>query len=336
MAWSDEPWVVEGAAVRVSIVGQDDGSETERALDGQPVEIINSNLTSGVDLTEACGLQENAGVSFMGDTKGGAFDVTGDLSREMLGQPTNVNGRTNADVVVPWVNGLDVTRRARDMFIIDFGADLAEGVAAAYEAPFEYVLEHVEPVRATNRRKAYRERWWLHVEPRPAMRDALLPLSRFIGTPRVAKHRLLRLAVGSNAPGAASSSSSRGRMTTRSACCSSRAHELWSLRMGTWLGVGTDPRYTPTSTFETFPFPWPLDTPEEALSVEQRVHRDTIAEAAQALDEARRRWLNPPELVREEPDIVPSLPPRLLPVDKDAERVLKRRTLTNLYNERPA
>ena len=46
MAWSDEPWVVEGAAVRVSIVGQDDGSETERRLDGEPVSRINSDLTS--------------------------------------------------------------------------------------------------------------------------------------------------------------------------------------------------------------------------------------------------------------------------------------------------
>ena len=50
------------------------------------------------------------------------------------------------------------------------------------------------------------------------------------------------------------------------------------------------------------------------------------------LDESRRRWLNPPELVREEPDVAPSLPP----VDEEAERQLKRPTLTNLYNERPA
>ena len=82
----------------------------------------------------------------------------------------------------------------------------------------------------------------------------------------------------------------------------SRAHELWSLRMGTSLE--DRPRYTPTSTFETFPFPWPLDTPDEALSDEQRAHRDAIGEAARALDEARRHWLNPPEWVREEPDVV--------------------------------
>ena len=332
MAWSDEPWVVEGAAVRVSIVAQDAGSEAERALDGQPVETINSNLTGGVDLTGARVLPENAGVSFMGDTKGGAFDITGDVAREMLRQPTNVNGRTNADVVVPWVNGLDVTRRARDMFIIDFGADMAEAAAAAYEAPFEYVREHVQPVRATNRRKAYRERWWLHVEPRPAMRDALAPLRRFIATPTVAKHRLFAWLSAPTLPDhqlivvAREDDYALGVLH-------SQAHELWSLRMGTSLE--DRPRYTPTSTFETFPFPWPLDTPDEALTREQRAHRDAIGEAARALDEARRRWLNPPELVREEPDVVPSLPPRLLPVDEDAERELKRRTLTNLYNQRP-
>ena len=80
MAWSDEPWVVEGAAVRVSIVGQDDGSETERRLDGEPAGRINSNLTSGVDVTRAHVLPENQGLSFMGDTKGGAFDIPGERS----------------------------------------------------------------------------------------------------------------------------------------------------------------------------------------------------------------------------------------------------------------
>ncbi len=34
MAWADEPWVVEGAAVRVSIVGYDDGSQKTRVLNG--------------------------------------------------------------------------------------------------------------------------------------------------------------------------------------------------------------------------------------------------------------------------------------------------------------
>ena len=115
---------------------------------------------------------------------------------------------------------------------------------------------------------------------------------------------------------------------------SSRAHEMWSLRMGTSLE--DRPRYTPTTTFETFPFPWPLDTPASALTAEQRSQRDAIAAAARELDAARRRWLNPPELVRAEPDVVASLPPRLLPVSDEAAAILKKRTLTNLYNDRPS
>ena len=333
MAWSDEPWIVEGAAVRVAIVGQDDGSHIERALDGQPVREIHSNLTTGVDLTSAHRLAESRAISFQGDKKGGAFDIPGDIAREMLREPTNINGRTNADVIVPWANGLDFTRRPRDMFIIDFGTGMSESEAAAYEAPFAHVESHVKPVRAKNRRKSKRERWWIHEEARPGMRVARKPFLRFIATPRVAKHRLFVWVERPTLP------DSQLIVIVREddyafGVLHSRAHELWSLRMGTSLE--DRPRYTPTSTFETFPFPWPLDTPDEALTGAQRAHRDAIGEAARALDEARRHWLNPPELVREEPDVLPSLPPRLLPVDEDAERELRRRTLTNLYNARPA
>ena len=335
MAWSDEPWIIEGAAVRVSIVAQDGGLEMQRTLDGVPVRSINADLTSGVDLTHADRLSENAGVSFIGDQKSGAFDIDGDLAREMLREPTNVNGRPNSDVVVPWVNGLDMARRPRGMFIIDFGSEMPEAAAASYEVPFAHIEEHVRPKRITNPETIARERWWLHQRPRPDMRAATGPLSRFVGTPRVSKHRVFLWLTAPTLPDSATVAIAREDDYTFGVL-HSRAHELWSLRMGTWLGVGNDPRYTPTSTFETFPFPWPLDTPDEALSDGQRAHRDAIAEAARALDEARRRWLNPPELVREEPDVVPSLPPRLLPVDEDAERVLRKRTLTNLYNERPA
>ena len=334
LAWSDEPWVVDGAAVRVSIVGQDDGSQEQRELDGKLVDAINSDLTAGLDLTQARILLENQGVSFMGDTKGGAFDIRGEVARGMLSLPANVNGRTNADVVVPWVNGMDITRRSRGMFIIDFDADTSESDAAAYEAPFEYLREHVHPIRATNKRELYRDPWWVHLRPRPAMRTELAQRSRFIVTPRVAKHRLFAWFSSPTLPDSATIAIARDDDYTFGVL-HSRAHELWSLRVGTWLGVGNDPRYTPTTTFETFPFPWPINTPDATLTSEQRRHRDAIGEAARALDEARRRWLNPPEWVREEPDVLPSLPARLLPVDEDAAKQLRKRTLTNLYNARP-
>ena len=332
MAWSDEPWIVEGASVRVSIVGQDDGSETHRCLDSKLVTAINSDLTVGVDFTQARALRENANASFQGDIKGGAFDLAGEAARSMLAQPTNVNDRPNADVVLPWVNGFDVTRRPRDMFIVDFGTELSVEHAAEYEQPFAYILEHVQHVRSSNREERTKQLWWRHQRPRRKMRAELAPLRRFLSTPSLAKHRLFVWMSAPTIPDHQLFVFARDDDYTFGVL-HSRAHELWSLRMGTSLE--DRPRYTPTTTFETFPFPWPLNAPDEALKPEQRTHRDAIGKAARELDVKRRLWLNPPEWVREEPDVIPSLPPRLLPVDEHAETELRKRTLTNLYNERP-
>ena len=74
----------------------------------------------------------------MGDTKGGAFDISGTLAREWLRLPTNPNGRPNADVLRPWVNGMDVKRRPSDKWIIDFGWKMDESEAALFEAPYAY------------------------------------------------------------------------------------------------------------------------------------------------------------------------------------------------------
>lgn len=332
MAWSDEPWIVEGAAVRVSIVGQDDGSEAGRTLDGQTVADINCDLTAGADLTKTHPLAENSEKCFQGVIKGGPFDLPGEAARLLLRQPTNVNGRTNADVVVPWVNGMDITQRPRGMFIIDFGTDRSHEMSAQYEAPYEHALEHVKPTRANVRRRHYRERWWLYGETRPGMRSALADLTRFIVTPRVSKHRLFVWFSAPTLPDSATYAIARDD-NYAFGVLHSRPHELWSLRTGTSLE--DRPRYTPTTTFETFPFPWPLNTPDDALTTEQRHHRDAIGAAAKELDDKRRRWLNPPEWIREVPDVIPSLPNRLLPVDDEAAEQLKKRTLTNLYNQRP-
>ena len=197
-AWSDEPWVIDGAAVRVSLVcfsRAGDELVSGARLDGESVDEIYTDLTvrrggTGVDLTKARRLPENADVAFMGDTKGGAFDVAGDQAREWLRLPANPNGHTNADVLKPWVNGMDLTRRPAGKWIVDFGWTMPEGDAALYEEPFRGVKERVYPMRQQNRRAAYREYWWRHVEPRQGMWGTLAGLSRYIATVRHSKHRL--------------------------------------------------------------------------------------------------------------------------------------------------
>ncbi len=309
MAWSDQPWIVDGAAVRVSIVGQDDGSETRRCLDGVAVAVIRADLSGGEadgpDLTRAGRLIENLGVAFMGDTKGGAFDVLKEQATMLLAAGDNLNGRPNSDVVVPWVNGLDVLRRPRGRHIIDFGVDMSEPDAAQYVQPYALVRAMVLPARRTNKRASYRERWWIHVEARPGLRAAIMPLRRFIATPTVGKHRIFVWLTRPTLPDHQLIVIAREDAYVFGVL-HSRVHELWSLRLCSWLGMGNDPRYTPTTTFETFPFPWPLASPDAVMNDMQQA----IAMAADSLDAARRAWL--------------------------ASASERPRTLTSLYNARPA
>ena len=143
------------------------------------------------------------------------------------------------------------------------------------------------------------------------------------------------------------------------------------------------PRYTPTTCFETFPFPaglTPADTAHqrtEALEggalipadlpdtlcaenfkpnqppapvhqaqaaitpIASRPAAMAIAQAAQRLNTLRQAWLNPPEWTHTVPEVVPlglsasPYPDRIVP-KPGFEKELAKRTLTNLYNQRPA
>jgi len=318
-AQADRPWIQEGAAVRVAMVGFDNGSETHRLLNqskddppalalarARPVEGINANLTSVVDLTRAVRLRENLNISFMGDTKVGPFEIDEATAQRVLAAP-NPDGRLNTDVVRPWVNGDDITRRPRGKWIVDFPPGTSEDQAALYEAPFRYVETHVKAERMTNARVAYATRWWIHAEPRPAMRVALAGLKRFLATPRVAKYRPFVWLPANTLP------DSRIFIFAREddyffGVLQSRSHQTWAFGTSSRHGVGNDPTYNNTTCFETFPFPRPSPDQTAAISV-----------AAAELDRLRNGWLNPPGIGGMEV----------------AESELKQRTLTHLYNERP-
>ena len=336
-AWSDEPWVVDGAAVRVSIVCfQREMKIGTIRLNDSVVTEISSDLTAGSTVvTGVVRLHENAASSFIGTQKNGPFDIPGTLAREWLVMPVNPNGRPNSDVVLRWTNGGSLVRRDEDRWIIDFGPKMPEQEAELYEAPFKYVVENVRPTRVGLRRQWHRTKWWLHGDPRPGMRVALQPLARYIITPRVSKHRLFVWAHRSVLPDSATVAIARSDDATFG-ILHSRFHESWSLRLGTWLGVGNDPRYTPSTTFETFPFPEGLapNLPASTYATDPRAIR--IADAAKRLNELRQAWLNPPDQVMRSPEVVPGLPDRILPINDKAAATLKKRTLTNLYNERPA
>ena len=190
MAWADRPWLLNGAAVRVAMLGFDDGTEQNRILDGEVVQTIHADLTSHSNVANAVRLMENEGLCFLGVMKAGPFDLTSEEARKMLSRPINPNGRPNSDVIKRRMGGIDVSGQPRDGWIIDFGVNMTEQDASLYEWPFEYVKEHVKPLRDKNNRLRTKMRWWIHGEARPGLRKAIANLSRCIVTPEVNKHRV--------------------------------------------------------------------------------------------------------------------------------------------------
>lgn len=330
-AWSDEPWVNDGAAVRVSLVCFGDGPQF--VLNGKPAAVIHPDLTAlaALDLTQARQLSENAGTVFQGAKFVGGFVVDGENARGWLRQPKNPSGCRNSEVLTRWTNGMDLTRRAEDRWLIDFGVNRSEREAAAFEAPFEWLAKHQKTARAANREERAALRWWLHQRPRPEMRAALANLPRYIATPEVAKHRVFVFLRSTLLPSGSVYAIARADDTTFG-ILHSRFHELWSLALGTSLE--DRPRYTPTSTFETFPFPTGLTPADTANGAPSGPIADAIATAARTLNELRETWLNPAEWVDRIPEVVPGYPDRIV-AKPGHESDLKRRTLTNLYNERP-
>ncbi len=307
MAWSDKKWVLDGAAVRVAIVGFDSGEEKSRCLDGVNVQSINSDLTSTNDLTTAKLLVENQGIAFRGISRVGDFDITEQMARSLLKSIGNPNGHPNSDVVKPWMNGSDITGRSRNMWIIDFN-EIPLDQASEYVEPFEYVKKNVKPSRDVVRRDRRKERWWIFGESAPGMRKAISNLNRFIVTAQVAKYRLFVWLTHPVIPDQKLIVFGRDD-DYFFGVLHSKAHEIWSLSMGSWIGKGNDSTYTPTTTFQTFPFPWaPGQEPTDDPLVQ------AIAEAARKLVQKRDNWLNPTNASAEE---------------------LKKHTLTNLYNQRP-
>lgn len=145
--------------------------------------------------------------------------------------------------------------------------------------------------------------WWKHWRRRPELLGALQGLTRYAATPLTSKHRIFVWLPKSTL------ASHAVAIVGRDDDCSfgllqSRVHEIWARATGTQLReVESGFRYTPTTCFETFPFPHPSDE-----------QRDRVGEAARRLVGLRDGWLNPPGLDPSE---------------------LEKRTLTNLYNQRP-
>jgi hypothetical protein len=287
-AISDHPWVVggDGAAVRIAMtVGAGGAAEgrlltvtDERATGGEGLEValteqrgaIHADLTIGANVAAAQTLQANAGLSHEGiKLHGMGFVVTQEEAAKL-----------EADApIFDYRNGKDLTDRPRGVRIIDlFGHD-ADEVRRRWPATYQRVLETVKPERDNNNRAIYRDNWWIFGEPRKELRPALVNLSQYIATVKTAKHRVFQFLDISILPDskliciALDDAYALGVL-------SSRVHVVWATAAGGWLGVGNDPTYVKSRSFEAYPFP--AATPDQ---------QTRIRDLAEQLDAHRKRVL---------------------------------------------
>ncbi len=288
----DHPWVdsADGAAVRISmttaLLGQREGDlrrvsqetlrengETEVTLVEQRG-LIHADLTVGANVAAAEPLKANADLSNRGMMLFGAgFVVSPDEAKQLgLGRVSGIEKHLRE-----YRNGRDLTAISRGLMVVDlYGLTLTE-VRATFPEIYQWVFDRVKPERDQNRDLQIRSNWWLHGRPRPELRTSVHGLHRYIATVETMKHRLFVFLDASILPD--------NKLIVLAfddayflGVLSSRIHVVWALASGSHLGVGNDPVYVKSASFEKFPFP-------DATSAQKA----RIRESAEALDAHRKR-----------------------------------------------
>lgn len=256
----DHPWAEDGAAVRVSMTAVDllDGPGRLDDVYAELPEVatrgraghINERLTIGVDIAHAVPMLAGAHLSFMGVIpvgKGFMLEPDGltrlGISPDLLPQ-----------IVKPYQNGRELMEGVLTRYVIDAYGLSEDELRILFPSEYQYLLDRVKPERDQNNRESYRRLWWLFAEPRPAMREALVSLDRYLGTAETARHRVFSFVPKSVLPDQKIRVLALG-LGSHLAVVSARSHLLWAERSGGRQGVGNDLVYNNTVCFEPFPFP---------------------------------------------------------------------------------
>ncbi|TDK37613.1 class I SAM-dependent DNA methyltransferase [Rhizobium deserti] len=245
---------------------------------------INSDLTTGIDATDAKELLANSQLSFQGCKLGhDNFQIAEahSLLRTYRGE---------LPVLRKYIGGDQIKDGAEPNYVIDFFGLSESAARETAPAAYQHLLDHVKPHKDEVRRASHRNRWWLFGEPRPELRDALQGQTRYLATVEVSKHRyfvpvtwpdvlvdgsVIAIALGEPA---------------NSAVLHSRLHCVWALRLGGRMGAGNDPRYQNSLVFDRFPFPLSVD-PKLMPSHPLFAQRERLRELGEGLHAFRRQRL---------------------------------------------
>lgn len=248
-AISSQPWSGE-ANVHVSLVNWSKHNTEDKYLDNQKVKRINCSLQTNFDISDAQILKVNLNLCFQGVIPiGKGFIITEEEATSW--KKADIK---NIQVIKRYLTGQKIANNPNgvpERWIIDFN-DMTIEEASNYSAPFQRVKETVKPERLTNRREVTRNNWWRYGEKRPAMREAIQPLSLYFAVPEVSKWVIFLPCPADWLAG------NTVKVVTSEdfyilGILTSRIHRLWVKAQSSTLKGDT--RYTHKTCFETFPFP---------------------------------------------------------------------------------
>ncbi len=263
-AVSSQQWPGD-AVVEVSIVNwvqQPDSAPARLMLDNIEAEGIDTALRdSTIPIADVPVLPANTGKAFQGFLPGAKFDIRVEEARTILaGQEARYE-----DVVLPYLGGRDITRtidQSPTRYTIDFGQMSLER-AMEYPAALEILRAQAQEAREQSTSYHRNPRWWQFLWPRPELRVASSGLQRLIVGTRVGKRILFTWCELDWRP---SDATNVFALETDYAMgvLSSTIHIDWGIARSSTMR--TDPRYTPSSAFDTFPWPQATNDQREQIS----------------------------------------------------------------------
>ncbi|MFT5814861.1 MAG: hypothetical protein ACI9VT_002630 [Psychroserpens sp.] len=281
----DHPWVdnSDGAAVRIAMTSvckfnsksgrlltlDTETSSSDGSLKctfNEEIGKILSDLRIGANIYSATSLKSNQKIANTGVIPLGSGMVLTEEQAKIVG----VGEVPELDLYIKqYRNGRDIAGVPRNVFAIDlYGLSISE-VENKFPQLYQWLLERVKPDRDVSTDKGIRENWWLHRRSNEDMRNALKGLNQYIATVRTSKHRLFVMLSGEILPDQKLLSFGLSDMFLLG-ILSSRIHAHWAIATGGRQGVGNDPVYVKSTSFECFPFP--------TLSGEDKVNIQDLAE----------------------------------------------------------
>lgn len=270
------------AAVVVSVVHiAKTTAAAKKHLDGRPVDTITAFLFHAGGNGDPARLKANNSKSFQGSIVLGMGFTFDDSDSRGVATPTSVMSNllkadsSNQEVIFPYIGGEELNSSPKHMhhrYVIDFGERTAKECLQRWPELWAIVEAKVKPDRIKKDAAKYPRmvnEWWKFWNPRTELRAATKDLKRVLAAARVGQYPTFAFIPSRQVFSEMLIVFPLNRFAAFTAL-QAQPHGLWSRFFSSTLGDAL--RYTPSDSFETFPFPERWESRDDLEAVGQRYY----------------------------------------------------------------